>query len=404
MKLFRYISVLLITLAFLVACQPAISTPEPLVPTPTDESLQPTIGATNTPEPTETAIIPPTATLQPTHTATSVPTVNVLVIEQEGPIYELLFSVQIGQGGVRYRGVGMDEMEITGPNALAVTPDGRFIITDLVDNRLLYYIPDGEFEKAVDLDTMDIVNISDLQVAGNWLFITEVSFNISPVRYRVNKLTIEGDLIASYDIPEEFRLADNLPGMIVDGDGRLLLDTEMMGASSEFEGLLPGNIIQLVDPQGNWDPMATDGIEYYGRVFRHYPTTIAENRSVVIAGDIGVETEFTLGFGSLRLLSVLPDGRFFLIREDLVSDIHAIQVDLTVHFISVDGVQLGVARYPLTERLYHVERGITLGSDGGVYALLPRRNSLDVVRLNLYTHLEPLIPDAVEPLVVQANP
>ncbi len=404
MKLLRFFTVLLITLVFLTACQPASSTPDPFVPTPTNESLQPTIGATNTPEPTETAIIPPTATLQPTHTATSVPTLNVLVNDQPGPIYELLFSVPIGEGGVRYRGDGMDEMEITGPNAMAALPDGKLIIADLVDNRLLYYMPDGEFEKAVDLDTMDIVNISDLQVAGNWLFITEVSFNISPVRYRVNKLSFEGDLIAAYDIPEEFRLADNLPGMIVDGDGRLLLDTEMMGASSEFEGLLPGNIIQLVDPQGNWNPMAIDGVEYYGRVFSHYPTTIAENRSVVIAGDMGVDTELTFGFGSLRLLSVLPDGRFFLIREDLVSDSPVIQVDLTIHFISSDGVQLGVARYPLTERLYHVERGLTLGSDGGVYALLPRRNSLDVVSLNLYTHLEPLNPDAAEPLVVQASP
>jgi hypothetical protein len=114
-----------------------------------------------------------------------------------------------------------------------------------------------------------------------------------------------------------------------------------------------------------------------------------------------VETGLTLGFGSLRLLHVLPDGRFFLIREDLFQDTPMIQVDQTVHFLSADGEQLGVARYPLTERFYHVERGITLGSDGGVYALLPHRTSLDVIRLTLYTNLEPLIPSAADPLVIQ---
>ena len=319
-------------------------------------------------------------------------------------MYEQLFSIPVGEGGVRYRGLGMDEMEITGPTALAALPDGRLIIADLVDLRLLYYMPDGELEKAIDLEPMDIMNVSDLQFTADWLFITEVSFDISPPRYRVNRISLEGDLKAYYDIPEDYRLADNLPGMIVDGEGRLLLDTEMMGASHEFEGLMSGNIIQLVDSQGSWDPIGIDGIEYFGRVFRHYPTTIAEQLAAVIAEDLRVETELTLGFGSLRLLGVLPDGRFFLIREDMVSDSPVIEVDQTVHFISADGVQLGVARYPLTERLYYVERAITVGPDGAVYALLPRRNSLDVVRLNLYTNLEALVSGAAEPLVVKTSP
>jgi len=404
MKLLRCFSILLISLAFLIACQPATSTPHLLTATPTDESLQPTTGSTLDPEPTETATIISTPTQQPTNTVTPVPTLHVLVSDQPGPMVELVFSIPVGEGSVRYRGVGMDEMEITGPTALAALPDGRFIIADLVDIRLLYYMPDGELEKAIDLEPIDIVNVTDLQVVADWVFITEVSFNISPPRYRVNKLSLEGDLIASYDITEDFRLADNLPGMIVDGDGRFLLDTEMMGASSEFEGLLPGNIIQLVDPQGNWEPMAIDGIKYYDWVFRHYPTTIEDMFAAVIVDDMRVDTELTFGFGLLRLLGVLPDGRFFLIREDMVADSPAIEADQTVHFISADGVQLGVARYPLTERLYHVERAITIGSDGVVYALLPRRNSLDVVRLTLYTNLEPLVPGAADPLVVKASP
>ena len=404
MKLIRCFLCLLLALIMLTACQHAAGTPEPLDPTATGESVQPTIAATSTPAPTETAAIIPTPTLEPTHTATPLPTVIVSVSEPEGPLYEVVFSIPVGEGGIRYRGLGMDEMEITGPTAIAALPDGRLIIADLVDIRLLYYMPDGELEKAIDLEPMDIVNVSDLQIASDWLFLTEVSFNLSPPRYRINKLSLEGDLMASYDIPEEFRLADNLPGMIVDGEGRLLLDTEMMGVSSDFDGLLPGHIIQLVDQQGSWEPIGIDGIKHYDRVFRHYSTTFEDRFAAVIMDDIRVDTELTFGFGILRLLSVLPDGRVFLIREDMVSDSPVIKVDQTVHFISADGLQLGVARYPLTERLYHVDRAITVGPDGAVYALLPRRNSLDVLSLNLYTHLEPIVSSAAEPLVVPASP
>jgi hypothetical protein len=391
----------LIALVFLSACQGVVREPLIDLPTPTVAIDPPPIVATLEPEPPDdppaTSTVPP----KPTNTITPLPTLPVVVHKESGPSYDLVFSIPVGEGGVRYRGVGTESMEITGPNALAALPDGRWIIADLLDNRLLYYTPDGKFEKAVDLSDLGIVNVSDLLLAPGWLYLKEISFDISPMRYRVNRLTLEGDLIEFYDIPEVFRLADNLPGLTVDGEGRLLLDAETFGVSPEGDDSLDGNVIQLVDPQGNWSPQPMSGVTHFGRVYRHFPTTIAENRSIVIAGDLRVETGLTLGFGSLRLLHVLPDGRFFLIREDLFQDTPMIQVDQTVHFLSADGEQLGVARYPLTERFYHVERGITLGSDGGVYALLPRRTSLDVIRLTLYTNLEPLIPSAADPLVIQ---
>ena len=403
MKMIRGFTALLITLVFLSACKPTTSEPIPLVDTPMNAEVQSTKIVTPEPEQTITPNIISTVTTQPTNTIAPVPSLNVSASNQTGPLYDLSFSIPVGKGGVRYQGVGVERMEITGPNALAALPDGRFIIADPLDNRLLYYKPDGNFEKAIDLFTLGIVNVSDLQVAANWLFVKEISFDISPTRYRVNKLSVEGELIASYDIPAEYRLADNLPGIIVDGDGRLLLDIEMVGIPPGFKYHLPSNVIQLVDSQGNWSPIATDGLRYNERIFHHYDATISGNQNAVIAGDIRVETALTLGFGGLRILGVLPDGRFFLTREDVVQDSPVIEVDQTVHFISFDGVQLGVARYPLSERLYYVERNITLGPDGCVYALLPREKSLDVLRLNLYNNLNPLIPGAAEPLVVKAS-
>lgn len=401
MKLLHSFAGLIICLILLNSCQPATNEPNLYTATPTHADDQSTPVATLIPDPSETPQAISTATLSPTSTMAPLPTLSIKVNEEAGPMYDLLFSIPVGEGGVRYRGLGVESMEITGPNSLTVLPDGRFIITDLVDNRLLYYKPDGELEKEIDLFDLDIVNVSDLLVTADKLFLKEISFSLSPIRYRVNQLSLEGNLMAYYDIPDEYRLADNLPGMIVDGEGRLLLDVEVFGVSPEFNGALSGNVIQLVDPQGNWAPSALAGAAYFGRIFSHFPTTIAENRSIVITGDDRVETILTLGFGSLRLLGVLPDGQYFLVREDLIEDFPAINVDQTVHLMSFDGVQLGAARYPLTERLYHVERGIAMSPDGSIYALLPRRNSLDIIRLNLYSDLEPLIPGAAEPLVVK---
>jgi len=73
-----------------------------------------------------------------------------------------------------------------------------------------------------------------------------------------------------------------------------------------------------------------------------------------------------------------------------------------IHYIDKNGVVQGVARVPLSEYYYHSAYRITaVGPDGEVYALLPRPDSLDVIRLNFYRELEPLMPEAVIPLILR---
>ena len=45
-------------------------------------------------------------------------------------------------------------------------------------------------------------------------------------------------------------------------------------------------------------------------------------------------------------------------------------------------------------------RNLAVGPDGAIYALLPHRETLDVVRLVFYKTLPPLVPGAAAPLVV----
>jgi hypothetical protein len=87
-----------------------------------------------------------------------------------------------------------------------------------------------------------------------------------------------------------------------------------------------------------------------------------------------------------------------VVRDDVVND-QVIQVDQTVHYMNADGSQLGVARVPIDQYYYPVMRNLSVGPDGNVYALLPQTNSVDIIRLNFYKNLEPLIPGALGPAI-----
>ncbi len=104
-------------------------------------------------------------------------------------------------------------MEPVGPNGLAVTPDGVFIIGDVDGNRLMRYDAAGDRLDDIDLTSLDILNISDLVGTGDALYILEISFKVLPDRYRVNKLTAGGELVRQYDLPEGYHLENGLCGL-----------------------------------------------------------------------------------------------------------------------------------------------------------------------------------------------
>lgn len=310
---------------------------------------------------------------------------------------ELLFSIPIGEHGLQYQGVGVDEMQITGPNAIAVLPDGSLVLADLLGNRLLTFSPQGELLSTLDLYQLGILNVSDLRTSGEDLYLFEISFDLPGGRYRVNRLTADGRLLSYFDIPAQYRLADNLPGMTLDGSGELVLDASDFTIPAEpGGGQAAGKIIQLTR-EGTWSPQEVDGLLHHGRLFRYQPDSAAGG--AIVAEGLRASTRWTLGLGRLALLEVLSDGRFFVLREDVVQDSPALLVDLSVHLLSPDGEQLAVGRYLLSDALYYVERSLAPAADGSVYALLPERNALHVVRLRLSSGLDPLVPGAQPPYV-----
>ena len=386
---------LLILLVFLSACQ---------VPAPS--ALPPTSGPRPSPiaSLTPISIRPPIPTPSPTALSKlPYPATQSSFDSQKSAIYNLLFSLPTGPDGVQYRGVGVADMEITGPNALAVLPDGSFIIADLIGNRLLNVSPSGTLLKAFELSSIDVVNISDLVTQGGELYLLEVSFNTSPPRCRVDRLA-PGEAGAwkvsrRYDIPQEFCSEGGLSGIFVDQAGRLLLEIAggsqvyLLADTRQAPVLTPSPTSSAPPPP----PEPADGYSYYGRLYRVENGQPGENPRYQ-AGDVTVQTALSHGLGGFRFLDAFPNGQSYLIRNDVVDD-QTIQVDETVSVIGSDGVQLSVARFPLSESLYYIYRNLAVGPDGAVYGLLPREKTLDVIRLNFFRDLPPLIPTAAEPVI-----
>jgi hypothetical protein len=321
-----------------------------------------------------------------TRTIPSIPTqIQPSIIAGTGidAYYETAFIIPVGEGSLQYFGGGQPDSEINGPDAIAVLPDGSFVIADLVGNRLWRYDPAGQLIKSIDLYSIGIEQVTDLRVRNTELFVLEIRNE----RYRVNRLSFDGDLIASYDVPDGFHIENGLTGIAVDCEGNVLL--EIAGGS---------DLYRLVDAQGNLDLSMVNTNFYCYEIPYQVINSGPGTTSKLIAGSIILETQLTTGLGGLNLLAVLQEGSFYVIRDDVVNDA-VIQVDQTVHYISADGVQQGVARVPIVENYYYITRNLAVGPDGNVYSILPQPNSVHIIRLNFYESLEPLIPGAIEPLV-----
>jgi hypothetical protein len=200
-----------------------------------------------------------------------------------------------------------------------------------------------------------------------------------------------GELLAQYDLPFDRRFENGLYGLGPPGsEGEIRL--EFYGEAIRY---------YLLADQKGYGGGDLPGIQTYGRTYRVHSAVPGAPPSIQV-DDLVVESPMTIG-GLIKLFVANPDGTFYVFREDMVADFPVIQGDVTIHLVSSGGDQIGVARYPLSEWLYFVQRYAAVGPDGEVYALLPRAETLDILRLNFYQRLEPLIPTAAEPVVQPAG-
>ena len=348
-----------------------------------------TPSSTSLPSPTARQTNTPLSTATPSALITAEPSENKgpIIHEQPGEIYETIVSIPIGKDSlIQYE----KHQSYQGPNAIAVLQDESFMIADPFGERLLHISTDGLILDTVDLEQLEMSYILDMRVKGDKIYLLVRSYQ----KLRVHQLALDGALINTEEIPYEFPVGEDglslhnvLTGIAIDCNDNIIL--ELAGGSRLFP-------LAVVQKQTPYDQI-TQGISCNDQLYSVINPAPGQTPHI-LAGDTIYETQLTTGFGGFSLLEVFDDGSFYVKRNDVVTD-PAIKVDITIHYVDTDGVVKGAARIPRSEFYYYLMRSSAVAFNGEVYALLPRSNSLDIIRLNFYRELEPLIPGAVIPQI-----
>lgn len=362
-------------------------TPASLPATQSPPVSPPTKRATS--EAASTATVAPTIIVTPSPIPTSIYTP--LLHQGSSAFYDTLFTLPVGGGSsIQYEYSGCC---INGPNALAVLPDGTFLISDMVTGkRLLHYSLTGELLGQIPLNRQKILWVYRLQVRNGSLFLLTRDVQDA---YAVYEMTLDGQIKQHYPFSGKFPIGESnlleqgLTGMLIDCEQNILL--EVVGGSKLY---------RLVDIQADIQASKLiNGFSCRGQFYHAQPSQTPDFRSFAVGGTI-ISTHVSQQFGSLSLLGGFADGSLLLLRGDVISD-PVIHADLTVHFVDPGGLNPAMARVPIAELYYteYITGSIALSEQGEVFALLPREDTLSLIRLNFYPQLEPFMPGAVAPQV-----
>ncbi len=235
-----------------------------------------------------------------------------------------------------------------------------------------------------------------MRVKGSEIFLLETSYQ----RYNVHHLSLDGALISRDEIPylfpidaqdQDLRLENGLTGIAIDCEDNVIL--EVAGGS----GLLP---LSEVQRRSDFDSI-TQGYSCGGKRYQVISTNPLQIPQIS-AGNVIYETSLTNGLGGLSFLDVLPDGGFYLVRSDVLDD-PIFRVDTSVHYVGADGIVKGAARIPNSEFYIYPNRIMAISPKGEVFVLLPQLHSVDILRLNFYSQIEPLVPGAAIPQIIIAH-
>jgi hypothetical protein len=286
-----------------------------------------------------------------------------------------VFSVPVGEQGVHYHGIDIEEMETTGPQAIAVITDGTIAIVDTVGGQLLRYSPSGSKLASIQLD--GAVGVSDAVPAGDDLVLLDESA-LEPAFVRVSS---GGAVSERSPLPHDARQR-GLSGITVDDSGAVLAQLK-----------------------GGLEFLSLDGVaaapKRIGAAFAVKTPSLADPAAdlsrgyVVRDGSAFATVAVDEMVGGMRVLAVLPSGEVFVLVEE-VAFTPALEVDQRIYRFAADGRLTGVARVPISECTTYVKHGVAVGPDGEVYALITRKDRADVVRLGFRPHLPRILHRTVE--------
>ncbi|MFH1906409.1 MAG: hypothetical protein ABIL11_03345 [Chloroflexota bacterium] len=311
---------------------------------------------------------------------------------QDERLYEVIFTIPIGEDGVQYEGVGIPEMLAWGPAAVKVAPDGSFWIVDTVGARLLHYSPAGYLLGKIDLKGL-VVGATDVEVAKSGIWVLDQA-SMPP---KVMRLAEDGAVLAKYDLPSGLHLEDGLTGIALGDRGELLVERE--GGAY---------VTQFTDADGKpVETATTNGYIHKGNLFAAHASGLnstTPRRGTIFAGQLHIEVEAEYDLGGMQILGFGPQDDFFVTMEELaLNPDTGLQVDQTIRHYDASGKYLGVARVPVAGQYMYVQQGLAIGPDGAVYALATRPDRVEVLRLVFTQSLDSILYEPPAPSNLTEN-
>lgn len=265
--------------------------------------------------------------------------------------------IPVGPGGMSYEGGAARDTLRWGPSAFALDAEGKFVVADAVERRLLVVDPVScEIVRRVDLP----VGVSDVlpETDGSFLVLDQAA---DPPR--IVRVDAAGRTEATHEVGETDR--DGLIGFVRDESGaaRLAVRGELRGIGGD--GSEAVRIRVRAAALGG--PAAHSGsVEQSGRAT---PLTVPN------------------GLGSVRVLQVHADGSVYFLMEEIAIRLGRLVVDQTVHRLA-GGVIVASGRVPVAERAVAVTHGVAVAPDGSVFVLVPHETQVEIRRIPLVAPLQ----------------
>lgn len=305
---------------------------------------------------------------------------------------DVVFTIPVGENGIHYEGVDVPEMLTWGPAAFTVGPDNSFWIADTVGNRLLHYGFQGDLLEKINLDG-SVVGASDLVVTRAGVITVLDQASVPP---KIVQFASGGGVLGKHELPNGLQLGDGLSGISLGDQGEVLVEREGGAKVQQFLDI-HGNPVQAAPTKGHF---------HNGKLYSAHPSGLASanpKQGTIQAGNITMDVNTTHDLGTLRILGFGPDNSFYVVLEELAQNPN-LQVDKTIHHYDAEGNLIGMARVPLAEQYIYVAHGLTIGSDGAVYALATYPDRVEVFHLAFVSELDPILSNIAMPLTAFEAP
>jgi hypothetical protein len=282
---------------------------------------------------------------------------------------EVLFTVPLGEGGIRYSGLA-PEQRPWGPSTLKVDDAGTFWIADSAAQRLLRFDEAGNVLEVVELGKHAHA-IADFAVTPEEIIALDNSGNQPRLLWVTNdwrNRVLDGRTVS---VPSA-----GVTGIRSSDSADILL---------EMEG--GGHYFRVTPKASNAKVLEVTADDSF-RALRFSSTP----HKLVIESSVGTRIEsFRHTLARAVELGSDRDGNLYLLIEQVSSDA-VLHVDWLIYKLSPDLELLGVARFPLADQFIHVEHPLAISPSGDVFGLVTRPSAIDVIRLTFSSAVEDILP------------